>query len=1461
MKRFKHPIRAIREPFGAAGLIVAVSGVAYAAVGLNGKQKKKVEKIAKKFACNPGAPGTSGTAGTAGTAGPKGDTGTAGSDGAPGLQGPQGPPGKSVQLGAATTGPTGECEDGGITVQKEGEPASKKALCDDEAGFTETLPSGETQTGPWNAATTCGSGGSSIPAATISYSIPLAEPSEKVIYLLAGEEEKEGCKLEGFNPAATPIAPPGTLCVFTREEEQGTVYVIGENIVNLGDSTVGAYIWIEPTPPGEGGPVQISGGRRFPRLASPPTTQGTRMTQIAHNPKIHPLTAHFGIVGAALLCLALLTASPAPAAYEQIGCFAGTEPGLTDSCKPVAEEKFGEEVQLGGVGGMAVNYTGAGGVPKGSVYAAGYANNALSITMFVPDGGGLKFHLAWEVRAFGGEAYEPCGPGLAVPTKCPQRVKAQTSFVDVDVDKKTGNVFVYNGGLSFEPGLKIVVAYTPKGQEELTRFGEVAAAGKTTAETPGQIHESILFAREGIAVNGSGEVYVFDRNTVGKTFHRLMKFVPKTPGKFDEYEYAGTSEDIGAGFEGEGKPPTGPVADAAGDIYVGGGSTNSDGIEKYDAASPGEGPVCKFTFAKGGITAATVDPLSGEVLFFSYKTPKRIRQLAPCDEGTGEFKEVGTIAVKPERDDLWALALDPVRELSGRGAGVLYGGAPGPEPDQGAGEPGQSSLGYVFAHPEENPPEVVSQSVSNVTATTAQLHAEIDPNGILTHYAFQYMTESAFEKAGETFTGAAEAPPGGAEVEGSVIQKVGAAIPGLFADFGYVFRTVAESACKAGEPSVGCAVETAMKAFHTYPDDRRELLDDRAYELVSPADKHGGQVMPGDPNIRTCANECKPATTYVQFPRQVSSNGNGIAYEGTPFAPGQGAPIVNQYIARRDESEGWENANPTPPLLGSGAGPGYKAFDLELDNGVLAQFGPPLSPGAPPEYENLYSQPFAKPLALQSLLSEESLPSRPPTGPGSFDVGYAGAATDLSRVFFAANDALTEETAFAPAAEDGGAAKSNLYEWEPTGQLRLVNVLPGNTKTEAGAGFEPISAGAISEDGSRAFWSQDGKLYVREDAEATREIPGPGGFLSASTDGSEALLDDGCLYDLEIEECTDLTEGKGGFQGIVGQSDDLSHIYFVDTAVLTGEEENSEDDKAQAEGFNLYSWTEGTTAFVATLLAADNTGSSLGISISDWAPMPSTRTAQASPNGRFVAFLSFAPLTGYDNTGPCKAISEEPPVIGSGPCPEAFIYDSATGELACASCNPSGATPLGPTVLRLIPGAPSPQPRYLTNSGRLFFDSRDSLSQFDTNEGVEDVYEFEPQNVGSCNRIGGCVALVSAGHEGDDSNFLAMDESGKNVFFTTRDRLVGADEDELIDLYDARVGGGFPLKPESPQGEPSLQVPPFEPTPASPTLTDPGNVSAPKSCKKGQVKKKGKCVKKKHKPKAKKNRQKHGAAK
>ena len=153
-----------------------------------------------------------------------------------------------------------------------------------------------------------------------------------------------------------------------------------------------------------------------------------------------------GLAVAALVGLGLCTTARA-AQMEQVGCFAGSLPGPVDSCKPVAEEEFSEEVQLGGVGGMAVNYTGAGGVPAGTVYGMSTVGGNVDRDVYaeVRDGG-LQFCQSWKVRGEAGP-YERCGPALGVSEgkadmPCPPRADEVTRSVDVDVDQATGNVYV-----------------------------------------------------------------------------------------------------------------------------------------------------------------------------------------------------------------------------------------------------------------------------------------------------------------------------------------------------------------------------------------------------------------------------------------------------------------------------------------------------------------------------------------------------------------------------------------------------------------------------------------------------------------------------------------------------------------------------------------------------------------------------------------------------------------------------------------------------------------------------------------------------------------------------------------------------------------------------------------------------------------------------------------------------------
>ena len=132
----------------------------------------------------------------------------------------------------------------------------------------------------------------------------------------------------------------------------------------------------------------------------------------------------------------------------------------------------------------------------------------------------------------------------------------------------------------------------------------------------------------------------------------------------------------------------------------------------------------------------------------------------------------------------------------------------------------------------------------------------------------------------------------------------------------------------------------------------------------------------------------------------------------------------------------------------------------------------------------------------------------------------------------------------------------------------------------------------------------------------------------------------------------------------------------------------------------------------------------------------------------------------------------------------------------------------------------------------------------DTNE-VKDAYEWNE----------GVVQLISTGAEPRGlRDLLSVSADGEDAFFFTREVLVNEDENgSTVKIYDAREDGGFLFDPPphpcaasdechgagtAAPGPPNIN-----------TFTGAGAAEAPtgnaKACKKGFVKRKGKCVKKK----------------
>lgn len=1105
---------------------------------------------------------------------------------------------------------------------------------------------------------------------------------------------------------------------------------------------------------------------------------------------------------------------------------------------PPNPPQWPEDTQVGGAGGMAVNVTGNGGVTPGTIYTIGSSLGApWHAARFSPEG---KFELAWMSGS-------RCGPESTPPSTCTAFPTGGGGHVDIAVDQTTGNVYVY---YIHELPTAIRV-YRPDGTGPIAEFGEVDASG-SIASSPGKIHGAAL--NENIAVNSAGEVWVADEDTGSDFQHRLMLFKPCVPGIFTSYCYSAGS-DLGTGPLGS-SGPNRPMVDNAGNLYVSGETY----IQEYEPAHPSS-PSCTFSLPSGGIKSTAVNPVTGAVFFYTVKPEKVIHQLSPCN-GEGHFVENATanppIAPIPQRGNIEAMVMNPAFQWppNERAVGLLYAAAP--EPCPGIGQCpsealGRSGLGYMIAPQIEVPPEILSEGVTRVGETSATLNAAINPKGSHTTYIFQYLAATTFEAnpPGDPFAGATEAPTGEAPVGSNQLAAV--TIGGLEPGTAYAYRVLATNT--HGEEVAG-----AVEIFRTFPREAAGLPDGRAYELVSPTHKNGGEVLPGAPDIASCGSECKPGLAARRYPVQVAPTGDAVAYQGQPFSSNEGPVEYDEYVSKRGPS-GWQTLSLSPPLVGDASGLRFEAFDLDPDlaRTVISATNGGLAPEAPAGYRNLFNEVVGNRFAIEPLLRTK--PSRPNEGTGEFKMRFAGASADLARVYIEANDALTGAAPDAPAAAPGTATEFNLYEWH-AGALHLVNVLPGNTETHAGAefgsGFEladPVRevanfSSAISEDGSRVFWSAaSGQVYVREDGEQTRELPDHvGKFLSASSDGARVLLSDGVLYDLETGTSTDLTEGHGGFEGILGQGEDLNSVYFVDAALLTGVA-NSHGEFAQAGHHNLYAWRNGSVKFVAGLLAGDNSERGL------WHASPVQRAAEASPDGGWLAFNSKAVLTAANTVGACSFDPNQQKYVGSVPCEEVYLYNADTGALICASCNPNGAHPLGGSFLRTQSGAQGflEQPRYLTNQGRLYFDSRDALAANDTNNGVEDVYQFEPFGSGSCGSQGGCVSLLSTGRSRFDSNFLASDPSGMNVFFTTRDRLVPIDEDALIDLYDARVGGGlefdYAVPPAECSGEgcqPSQPAIPAEAGAASTTVEGNGNVKPKKKSKKHTKKKKHKNKKKSH---------------
>jgi hypothetical protein len=386
------------------------------------------------------------------------------------------------------------------------------------------------------------------------------------------------------------------------------------------------------------------------------------------------------------------------------------------------------------------------------------------------------------------------------------------------------------------------------------------------------------------------------------------------------------------------------------------------------------------------------------------------------------------------------------------------------------------------------PPQIGALWTSNVVGGAATLNGEVARNGLATTYRFEYVTAAEFKASG--FTGAKRIPvgedapvPSGA----ATFSKVSQHPSGLSAGTRYRYRLVAQN-------SAGPAVSEPFSFITQGVGGPEALPDGRGWEMVSPADKNGGQVQGFGENfggdvLQAAAEE--PALTYSSL----SSFGEGA----------QGAPYASQYISRRGAG-GWSTENISGPTS-SGAygeepdGVPYQLFSADLSLGVL------FDGSAYELFDTLGGALTPLPLA-------------------GADVSFAGASPDLHHLVFSREGGLDEYS---------------------EGQLELE--LP-NAALAAGAA-------AVSTDGSRIYFTQEGNLYLREGA-LTKQLDGGlgggGTFQAATPDGALAFYTKGghlYRYDALAATTSEIDPG-GAVEGPLQVSADGERFAFLSKASLSG---------------------------------------------------------------------------------------------------------------------------------------------------------------------------------------------------------------------------------------------------------------------------------------------------------------------
>ena len=714
--------------------------------------------------------------------------------------------------------------------------------------------------------------------------------------------------------------------------------------------------------------------------------------------------------------------------------------------------------------------------------------------------------------------------------------------------------------------------------------------------------------------------------------------------------------------------------------------------------------------------------------------------------------------------------------------------------------------------------DVTTEPAQDLAPTHVSLQGVVNPHNAPTMYWFEYGATTAY---GHSIPVTQDAGAGSGTVPVAAIQRVDGLTPGA----SYHYRLVAHSdggTVDGSDLMFATTVAPVASAARAGIPGSGFLPEDRGWEQVSPIDKNGGDIIPY--STRTRAASDGGAATFT------SLIGSGDV---------QGTSIASEYMATRNATPGttgWTTHAITPkqnPLTAFAAVRGVDPlWEGELSNdlsqGIFRAWSLLSNTPNVANVENLYLRsdlrnPGAGSYTLLTNCTACTTPLDPimvaPQMPK-----FADATPDFSHVIF---ESVYPLVPGATADPNPVSSIPNLYEWD-NGTLRLAGILPNGTVATRSVAGRGKSGGfytlhTISDDGSRIIFTDDsatgndtGVLYQRIDATSTIQLnasektngSGPGGtdpggprpatFWAASNDGtrvffttSEQLTNDDTnsavdlyMYDASAPEGHHLTrlsidheptDQENDALGVIGTSSDGHYVYFVAMGQLVAGK------PWLASNDGIYEWHDGTVSYIGRMPEAGDTSIDLP-QTTGLEPM----AARVTPDGRHLLFVSHrgTGLLGYDQAN-CNGLG----------CAEVYVYSADSHQLACASCNPTGAPATADATVNTITSQGAAGDTWhlnhpLSDDGKhVFFSTAEALVPEDVN-GRSDVYEYDVST--------GTVHLLSSGTSPDDSYFMDASASGSDAFFVTRQQLTGRDNDQSIDLYDARIGGGLPEPPATP---------------------------------------------------------------